>query len=329
MTPSAGNRVRVLFVEDAFDQALLVKGFLQEAGGYDVTHSQDGDHAVQLLRDREWDVLITDLNLPGTDGFEVIRVAREAHPDLPIVAVTGYTGAAYHEQALRAGADDVLTKPLDRDEFLAKVVELTKAAQERSRERAIIAVGGLVGDVEMGCGGTLLTAAAAGTDILVVPLCNDEMDPEGAGIRAARKAADLLGVRVLLDEAAMRDPAARVSLLELAVRELNPSVAYVPAMDDVHPSRMDAFRIAKAATESVPLVLGYQTATTGMDFRPTYFSDIGERMIMKMEVLGTYQAEGCGRLDLTPRMAQAYARYWGRFRRFTEVEPFEVVRGNP
>jgi len=114
--------------------------------------------------------------------------------------------------------------------------------------------------------------------------------------------------------------------VELAVRDLGPGTVYVPAMDEDHPARREAFRIAKAATTGVPRVLGYQTATTGLDFKPTVFEDVSEFMVMKMESLAAYQAAGAGRLDLTPRMAQAYARYWGRFRKFVEVEAFEVIR---
>ena len=74
--------LRVLLVEDAFDQALIVKSFLQSEGDFEVTHSQDGDQAARLLRERKWSLLITDLNLPGIDGIEATRrlVAREAAP---------------------------------------------------------------------------------------------------------------------------------------------------------------------------------------------------------------------------------------------------------
>ena len=107
--------IRVLFVEDAFDQAMLVKAFLQSApGDFQVTHSQDGDHAARLLREREWSLLITDLNLPGIDGFDLCRIAKTVNPSLPILAVTGYTGAHYQEEAFRAGATDLLLKPLDQ-----------------------------------------------------------------------------------------------------------------------------------------------------------------------------------------------------------------------
>ncbi|MEQ9401639.1 MAG: response regulator [Longimicrobiales bacterium] len=319
------DKPRVLFVEDAFDQAILVKAFL--SGDYEVVHCQDGDQAVHLLRSQQWDILITDLNLPGTDGFDVIRESRTLNPAMPVLATTGYTGSAYQEQAFRAGATELMTKPLHRDDFTAKVRELL-GQRVAVAGGTILAIGGLVGDVEMGCGGTLLAARAEGRRVVIVPLCSDERDPDGRGLDGARRAADILQSQVTLDAGAMEHTTGRVALLEQVVAELAPAEAYLPAMDDRHPSRMEAFRIAKAATSRVRDVYGYQTSTTGLDFKPDRYVEVGEQMVMKMESLAAYQAAGAGRLDLAPRMAQAYARYWGRFHNFTEVEAFETLRGN-
>lgn len=325
MTAGSPKALRVLFVEDAFDQALLVKAILQSHGNYLVTHAQDGDHAAKQLAEGEWDILITDLNLPGLDGFDLCRLAKAKNPDLPVLAVTGYTGAHYQEQAFRAGASDLLTKPLDPIEFAKKVGELTGTAHVEARS-TILAVGGLVGDVEMGCGGTLLRHRLQGADVVIVPLCRDDLDPTGTGLEGARRAAELMGVKVLVDEVALDDTQRRVALLERVVRDMRPKVVYIPAMDDAHPSRREAFRIGKGAAAPVPTVYTYQTATTGQGFNPNHFEDISEVLMDKMEALAAFQEAGLRRPDLSPRMAQAYARYWGRLHRFTEVEPFEVLR---
>jgi len=325
---SGSTPIRVLFVEDAFDQALVVKSFLASAGNFDVTHAQDGDSAADFLRDQEWDLFITDLNLPGTDGFALIRICREVHPDVPVMATTGYTGAHYQEEAFRAGSSDLMTKPLDKEEFLNRVDKLLGPRADLAPKGAsILAIGGLVGDVEMGCGGSLVEWATQGKTVYVAPLCGDELDASGAGLTGAREAATLLGVHAVIDEAAMEDTTRRVGLVEQLVRECNPEVMYVPAMDDNHPARREAFRIAKAASGNVPVVLGYQTATTGLDFRPVRYVDISNEMMVKMEALAAYQAAGASRLDLGPRLAQAYARYWGRLNKFTEVEAFEILKG--
>jgi CheY-like chemotaxis protein len=319
--------LRVLLVEDALDQALLVRSFLQPATAFTVTHAQDGDQAARLLRERDWDLLIADLNLPGLDGVEVCRIARSVRPGLPILVITGLTSTGLHQAAFRAGATDLLTKPLVADAFLEKVHELTGAAGSEARP-AVLAVGGIVGDVEMGCGGTLRKHADEGTEVTIVPLCRDELDGAGAGLHAARRAAMLLGAQILIEESALDDTERRVTLLEELVEKLRPRVVLLPAMDEDHPARREAFRVTKACTGTVPILMGYQTATTGHDFRPNRFEDVGLQLPVKMEALSAYRAAGLYRPDLSPRMAQAYARYWGRFERFGEVEAFEVVRGS-
>ncbi|HVS33610.1 MAG TPA: response regulator, partial [Thermoanaerobaculia bacterium] len=98
---------RVLYVEDAFDQALLVKAFFSTMPGYHVTHAQDGERALKVISDKAWDLLVTDLNLPGADGFALIKAFRAKFPHTPILVTTGYTQPEYEEQALRTGADHV------------------------------------------------------------------------------------------------------------------------------------------------------------------------------------------------------------------------------
>lgn len=324
MTADPEKAIRVLYVEDAFDQALLVKAFLQSSGNFQVVHAQDGDLAARLVKEEKWDLLVTDLNLPGLDGFELCRIAKAAHPSLPVLAVTGYTGAHYQEQAFRAGATDLLTKPLVREEFVAKVGELTGLGSRVGRTH-VLAIGGLVGDVEMGCGGSLLHHRKKGAEIHIAPLCRDELDASRVGFEGAQRASRILGAHLVLDEVALDDTQRRTALLERLVKDLRPEVVYMPAMEDIHPSRREAFRIGKLTTGQVATVLGYQTATTGLDFRPSRFQDVSDVMVEKMEALTAYHEAGLHRLDLAPRLAQAYARYWGRLERFTEVEAFEAV----
>lgn len=326
---SSAPKHRVLFVEDAFDQALLVKAFLSSTGTYEVTHLQDGDNAAEVLRSQDWDLFITDLNLPGIDGFELIRICREANPEVPVLATTGYTGAHYQEEAFRAGAADLMTKPIDKEDFLKRVAKLVgseeaQPAPEPVETGGILAVGGVVGDAEMGCGASLAQWAAQGKAVYILPLSGLDSDPDGVGLRCAQEAAKILGAKAILDEDALTDTAERVSLLEKLIHEAGPEVIYVPADDDSHLIRREAFRIVKALSSPVPVVLGYQTATSGSGFLPARFVNVSDDLVAKMEALTAYQ--DCGRPELAPRMAQAYARYWGRLEMFTEVEAFEVVK---
>jgi CheY-like chemotaxis protein/LmbE family N-acetylglucosaminyl deacetylase len=112
---------RILLVEDDLDQAHLVRFLLENEGPYQVTLAQDGLRGTALVEDREWDLIITDLNLPGADGMAVVEAARTHWPGTPVMATTGYSGPEYAERARAQGAHDVLLKPLDRDDLLARV----------------------------------------------------------------------------------------------------------------------------------------------------------------------------------------------------------------
>ena len=319
MSPDSPKTVRVLYAEDAFDQAMLVKAFFNTLPGFKVFHAQDGDQALRLLAEQEWDLVVTDLNLPGTDGFAVIRRVREGSALTPILVTTGYTQAHYEEQALRAGADAVMIKPLNQNEFITRVqamVQRQDLPEEAHAGEVILVVEGRVGDAEMGCGGTLLRA--------VERQAADTSQPE---LKAASIAADILGYEFRVDRTLFGDREGQRDLIARTLDELRPKTLYLPAPDDRDPSRKDAYRLGRDAATEVGTIFGYETATTGLEFVPSNFVDIRAQMVMKMEALAAYQSLGAARVDLRPRMAQAYARYWGRFRDFTEVEAFEQVRG--
>lgn len=322
--------MRVLYVEDAVDQALLVKAFFSAIGGFAVTHAQDGDSALRLIASKPWDILVTDLNLPGADGFTLIKAFRTRFRRSPVLVTTGYTQAEYEEQALRAGADQVMIKPLQQDDFTARVRTMVVAAQapEEDEPAVVLAIEGRLGDAEMGCGGSLMSEVAKGHTVVLIPICRTEGDASPEELKAATIAANILGVQLRVDRTLFGNADGQRDLIERTLNELRPTTVFMPARDDRDLSRRDAARIADVATTEISTVLAYETATTGLEFVPSRFHDIRAEMVLKMEALAAYQAVGAPRVDLRPRMAQAYARYWGRFRDFTEVEAFEQVRGD-
>ncbi|MFW6207016.1 MAG: response regulator [Gemmatimonadota bacterium] len=111
-------------MEDALDQAHLVRFLLEETGEFRVTHVQDGVRGSELAEAEDWALVITDLNLPGAYGMAVIEASRKAHPETPILATTAYSGPEFAERARKQEVDDVLIKPLDRDDLLARVRKL-------------------------------------------------------------------------------------------------------------------------------------------------------------------------------------------------------------
>ncbi len=330
MSSDPSRTVRVLYVEDAVDQALLVKAFFSAMGGFSVTHAQDGDSALKLIAGKPWDILVTDLNLPGADGFSLVKAFRAKHRRLPILVTTGYTQAEYEEQALRAGADQVMIKPLSQEDFVARLRAMASASQapEEDEPAVVLAIEGRLGDAEMGCGGTLMAERAKGHTVVVVPIFRSAEDASPEELKAAMIAANILGVELRVDRTLFGNAEGQRDLIERTLNELRPTTVFMPARDDRDLSRRDAARVAQQATSEIETVLAYETATTGLEFTPSRFNDIRAEMVMKMEALAAFQAVGAPRVDLRPRMAQAYARYWGRFKDFTEVEAFEQVRGD-
>ena len=329
MSQDKPKKPRVLYVEDAVDQALLVKAFLSTMPGYQVTHAQDGETALRLISEKPWDILVTDLNLPGADGFALIRAFRGKFRRAPILVTTGYTQPEYEEQALRTGADQVLIKPLNQEEFVGRVGSMLAKghAEEPTDARVVLAIEGRLGDAEMGCGGTLMSEVAKGSTVVVIPICRSKDDVTPEELKAAAIAADILGVEFRVDRTLFGDAEAQKDLFERTLTELRPTTVFMPAPDDRDPSRREAARLAQEAAADIKTLLAYETATTGLDFTPSRFQDVRAEMVLKLEALAAYQAVGASRVDLRPRMAQAYARYWGRFQDFTEVEAFETVNG--
>ena len=324
---------RVLYVEDAFDQALLVKAFFSTLGGYSVAHSQDGDHALEMIESEEWDLLVTDLNIPGADGFDVIRAMRARQPSVPILVTTSYAEPRHEEEALRSGASQVLVKPLDQTDFLGHVRAVMAGAEtpessEPALPEVVLAIEGKVGDAEMGCGGTLIRAAEGGARVVILPVLGPERDTTRADLTAAGIAAGILGAEIRVDRTLLGDSTAQLDLLERTLNELKPWAIYLPVPDDRDPERSRASELALAAAGETPNVFGYETATSAPTFAPSHFTDIRSQMVTKMEALTAYQNAGERRVDLRPRMAQAYARYWGRLRQFSDVEAFEKLDGS-
>jgi len=115
------NRGKILIVDDdplvADSLALFLKG-----KGYEVAVETDAHRAVRQLRDKaDYDLLLTDVNMPGMDGFALLKQARNVDPNIVTVMLTGYGTIESAVRAMREGAEDYVTKPVIDDEMLITV----------------------------------------------------------------------------------------------------------------------------------------------------------------------------------------------------------------
>ena len=151
--------MRVLVVEDDAKIASFVTRGLKQAG-YAVDHAPDGDTALALLDSTAYDAAIVDVMLPRLDGISLVRRARAARRELPVLFLSAKGSVEDRVRGLQAGGDDYLTKPFAFSELLARVQALIRratAAPEATRVSA--------GDVSLDLVTREVTCAGAPVDL--------------------------------------------------------------------------------------------------------------------------------------------------------------------
>ena len=123
-------RPRVLCVDDE-PVILQILRRLLEVQGFEAVICNKPQDAVASFGDGDFDVVITDIHMPGMDGMALMRALRERQPDLPVVVVTGHGTVDTAIQALREGATGMLVKPFTGAELLAEVRRALGSAQMR------------------------------------------------------------------------------------------------------------------------------------------------------------------------------------------------------
>ncbi|WP_457552464.1 HD domain-containing phosphohydrolase [Desulfobacula sp.] len=122
-----GKRSRILVVDDEEINLRLLEALLLPMG-YEVIMANNGEEAIKKVREVHPDVILLDIMMPKMNGFEVTRQLKEDEETkiIPIVMVTALKEVEHRVKALEVGADDFLTKPLDKMELMARVKSLLK-----------------------------------------------------------------------------------------------------------------------------------------------------------------------------------------------------------
>jgi len=119
----------ILIVDDDPGQRSLLHSFLV-GQGFEAVPIASGEEALQVLRTGAFSMMISDVRMPGLSGLETLRRARREHPTLPILLVTAYADIREAVGAMRDGALNYLSKPIDLDELLASVRHATGLAKD-------------------------------------------------------------------------------------------------------------------------------------------------------------------------------------------------------
>jgi DNA-binding NtrC family response regulator len=125
---SSGELPRVLIVDDDPGQRSLLESFLR-GQGFETVVADSGERALETLRTGRFDMMISDVRMPGLSGLETLRRARQEHATLPVLLVTAFTDVRDAVAAMRDGAVNYLAKPIDLDELLASVQQATGVSE--------------------------------------------------------------------------------------------------------------------------------------------------------------------------------------------------------
>ena len=120
--------MRILLVDDDIAVGRGLPLTLKSIGAI-VDATDRGEEALELLRHYEYDLVILDLILPDMEGHEVVRRMRAARNPTPVLVLTGLSQPQARVRALSAGADDVMTKPFDRAELLARMQAVVRRSK--------------------------------------------------------------------------------------------------------------------------------------------------------------------------------------------------------
>jgi DNA-binding NtrC family response regulator len=147
-------RFRILVVDDEPIQRELVSGFLKKQG-FDVSAAESGVKALELFRQDSIDLILTDQKMPNMSGSDLLQAVRAINPETPVIFMTAFGSIEAAVSAIQGGATDYLTKPLNLDELLYRIRqvsdryriinenrELREALRERHRIEGIIGESG-------------------------------------------------------------------------------------------------------------------------------------------------------------------------------------------
>ena len=116
------------------------------ASGYEVLAAEEGLAAIRAVRERNFDLALLDVAMPGADGFQVLQVMSEERPGTPVIMLTARGEEEDRVQGLKLGADDYIVKPFSIRELIARIEAVLRRSPERPRQIREITIPGAVLD---------------------------------------------------------------------------------------------------------------------------------------------------------------------------------------
>lgn len=325
----------VLVIEDDPDAASFTRSALERGAGMTTVLAGDGAAALQALQESRFDLVVSDIELPGGSGLDLLPRIHRLAPGVPVMVLTAHAKVEYAVQALREDVEEFLTKPVSVATLTQRATTLARQGRERRlatpRPQVVLAVGAHPDDVEIGVGATLAAHSAAGDVLVVLTLSGGAVGGRTNDRRAeSLAAAALVGARLIhLDFPDTRiDPAEGViTAIEQVIGEVVPDQVYTHTSHDRHQDHRAAHEAVQIAARTVPNLACYQSPSATVEFRPNRFVDVEGYLDAKLAMLAAFASQS-HRDYLQPDIVLATARYWSRFGVSRYAEPLETIRSS-
>ncbi len=124
---------KILVIDDEVDMLMLLRMIIEDNTNYEVETTNSPTEGIKLLKEEDFDLVITDLKMPGMDGMELFDEFREIKPEIPVIIITAYGSPETASEALQRGVTDFIAKPFRKDSILftmKRVLELGEMRKE-------------------------------------------------------------------------------------------------------------------------------------------------------------------------------------------------------
>ena len=128
---------KILIVDDELDMLRLLSMMLKSKTAYEVTTTNNPVEALDLAKKNKFDILLTDLKMPGLDGIELLNAVRSFDPDIPIIIITAYATAESAAEAMEKNAFDFITKPFRKEQIIFTIDKAVRWLTTQRENKAL------------------------------------------------------------------------------------------------------------------------------------------------------------------------------------------------
>jgi len=187
--PNGLNGVRVLVADDLEMNRLIVSELLRDSG-IRFEFAENGEEAVTLLNFSDFDLVLLDIQMPVMDGWEALRIIRQSHPHLPVLAFSADSQESDQQLYLSSGFSGVLQKPIDREMLLHKISDSLNRLQNQLPTERRVTVSGKSDQIDL----TYLQAISGQDPVFLQKMMQSFLETSEeiqCGVSTALKAGDL------------------------------------------------------------------------------------------------------------------------------------------